>query len=46
MIIIIPKINTFTETRAQDSFRVFDLGSCNLLAETNNFVPWSFFYRA
>jgi hypothetical protein len=34
---IIPK-PIFTETRTQDSFRVCDLSSCNLLAETNNFV--------
>jgi hypothetical protein len=27
----------FTETLAQDSFRVFDLSSCNFLAETNKF---------
>jgi hypothetical protein len=35
---IVPKPNTFTETRTQDSYRVCDLSSCNLLAETNNFV--------
>jgi hypothetical protein len=36
-IIIIPKPNIFTETRTQDSFWVYDLSSCNLLAETINF---------
>jgi hypothetical protein len=38
IIIIISKPNIFTETRTQDSLCVFDLSSCNLLAETNNFV--------
>jgi hypothetical protein len=33
----IPKPNVFTETRTQGSFRVCDLSSCNLRAETNNF---------
>jgi hypothetical protein len=37
-IIIIRKPNIFTKTRTQDSFRVCDLSSCNLLAETNNSV--------
>jgi hypothetical protein len=36
--IINPKPNIFTETRTQGSFRVCDLSSCNLLAETNNSV--------
>jgi hypothetical protein len=39
--IFIPKTNIFTETRTQDSFRVCDLSSCYLLAETNNFVFWT-----
>jgi hypothetical protein len=34
---IIPKHKIFTETRTQDSFRVCDLSSCNLLSETNKF---------
>jgi hypothetical protein len=38
IIIIIPKPNIFTETLTQDSFRVCDLSSCNLVAETNSFV--------
>jgi hypothetical protein len=33
----IPKPKIFTETRTQDSFRVCDLSSCNLLSETNKF---------
>jgi hypothetical protein len=37
-IITIPKHNIFTKTRTEDNFRVCDLSSCNLLAETNNFV--------
>jgi hypothetical protein len=41
IIIIIPKPNIFTGTRTQDSFRVCDLSSCNLLAETNNFVLYT-----
>jgi hypothetical protein len=32
--VIISKPKIFTETRTQDSFRVCDLSSCNLLAET------------
>jgi hypothetical protein len=31
---IIPKPKIFTETRTQDSFRVCDFSSCNILAET------------
>jgi hypothetical protein len=38
IIIIIPKPNIFNETRIQGIFRVCDPSSCNLLAETNNFV--------
>jgi hypothetical protein len=34
---IIPKPKIFTDTRTEDSFRVCDLGSCNLLSETNKF---------
>jgi hypothetical protein len=33
-----PKPNIFTESLTQDSFWVYDLGSCNILAETNNLV--------
>jgi hypothetical protein len=33
IIIINPKCNIFTEARTQDSFRVCDLSSYNLLAE-------------
>jgi hypothetical protein len=36
--IIIPKPKIFTGTRIQDSFRVYNLCSCHLPAETNNFV--------
>jgi hypothetical protein len=36
--IIIPKPNIFTVIRTQDNFWVCDLSSCNLPAETNNFV--------
>jgi hypothetical protein len=38
IITIISKSNIFTETRNQYSFQICDLSSCNLLAETNNFV--------
>jgi vesicle coat complex subunit len=41
IIIIISKTYIFTETRNQDCFRVCDLSSCNLLAETNNFVLYA-----
>jgi hypothetical protein len=34
---IIPQPKIFNETRTQDSFRVCDLSSCNLLSETNKF---------
>jgi hypothetical protein len=34
---IIPKSKIFTETRTQESFRVFDRSSCDLLSETNKF---------
>jgi hypothetical protein len=34
----IPKRNLSNDTRTQDCFRVCDPSSCNLLAETNNFV--------
>jgi hypothetical protein len=37
-IFIIPKPNIFTETRTQDNSWICHLSSCNLLAETNNFV--------
>jgi hypothetical protein len=46
IIIITPKSNTFTETRTRDSFRICDLSSRNLLAETNIFFFAPFFYRA
>jgi hypothetical protein len=36
IIIVIPKSNII-EPRTQDSVRVCDLSSCNLLVETNNF---------
>jgi hypothetical protein len=35
---LIPE-HIFTETRTQGSSRVCDPTSCNLLAETNNFIP-------
>jgi hypothetical protein len=35
---IIPKPNIFIETRTQDSFRICDPSSCNIVDETNNFV--------
>jgi hypothetical protein len=35
---IVPKPNTFTETRTQDSLWVCNLSSHNLTAETNNFL--------
>jgi hypothetical protein len=35
---IILKLNIFTGTRTEDSFRVVYLSSCNLFAEINNFV--------
>jgi hypothetical protein len=38
---ITPKSKIFTETRAEDSFRVCDLSSCNLLSETNNFILYA-----
>jgi hypothetical protein len=36
--IVMRKLNIFTGTRTRDSFRVCNLCSCNLPAETNNFV--------
>jgi hypothetical protein len=39
---IIPKPKLFTETRTQDSFRVCDLSSCNILSETNKICPGGF----
>lgn len=35
-----------TETQTQDSLRVCDLNSCNLLAETSGIVPCDFLVRA
>jgi hypothetical protein len=37
----IRKTNIFTETRAQNSFRVCNLSSCDLFAEINNFVIYA-----
>jgi hypothetical protein len=34
---IIPKPKIFTESRTQDSFRVCDFSSCNLLSDKNKF---------
>jgi hypothetical protein len=39
--VIIPKPNIFARTRTQNSFTVCGLSSCNLLAETNNFVLYA-----